>query len=216
MKLHQSSKHLLLAAAAALGLATTALAGEGPDAAVPGAIRGDLLGRNYAGVTYDYHDLEGGAPSVARGYTFEANLPVREHVDFKLTHEYVEAKAFGLKVRNNTLFASGVVYGTPGSFGLPYVEAGAGWSWLGGAADDDSFAYRVGVGSEFGVAPSITVTPFLNFQRATGFNSSELRPGVKATYRFADNWGLQGKVEYVAARHDSDATEYSLGVNYRF
>lgn len=213
MNKQTSLKTLILAAAASLGLATVALAGGTPEAAVPG---GDLLGRNYAAATFDYYDLDGGAPSVARGYTFEANIPVRAQVDFKLTHEFAQAEAFGLKVRNNTLFASGVVYAAANSFGKPYAEAGAGWSWLSGAAHDDSFAFRVGVGSEFAVAPSITLTPFVNFQRATEWNASEVHPGIKASYRMGDSWGLTAKAEYIAARHDSDAKEYSVGVSYRF
>ena len=209
-----SIKTLILAAAASLGLATAGCAGEGPNAA-PTVVAGDLLGRNYAGVTFDYYDLKDGPPGVARGYTFEANIPVISKFDFKLTHEFAQAEAYGLKVRNNTLFASAVAY-TPSEYGTLYTEVGAGWSWLSGAAHDDSFAFRVGVGSEIAVAPSITLTPFVNFQRATGFNSSEIRPGVKATYRMADSWGLSAKAEYIAARHDSDSIEYSVGLNYRF
>lgn len=210
-----TSKILILAAAVSLGLGSTAFAGGGPDAATPLAA-GDLLGRNYAGVSYDYYDLGSGAPSVARGYTFEANIPVRANLDFKLTHEFAQAEAFGLKARNNTLYASAVGYASGYSWGKPYAEAGVGWTWLGGAADDDSFAYRVGTGAEFAVAPSITLTPFVNFQRATDFNASEVRPGLKVGFRLGDSWGATAKFEYVAARHASDSREFSLGVNYRF
>ncbi len=208
-----SFKHLILAAAVSLGLGSAAFAGDGPTT-TPAA--GDLLGRNYAGVTYDYYDLGGGAPGVARGYTFEANIPVRSQLDFKVTHEFASAEAFGLTARSNTLYASAVGYAPDFAWGKPYIEAGAGWTWLGGVVDDDSFAYRVGLGAEFAVAPSITLTPFVNFQRATHFNASEVRPGLKAVYRLGESWGAVAKFEYVAARHDSDSRVFSLGVNYRF
>src|SRR5262245_50394920 len=112
-------KTLILAATVSLGLGSAGFAGEGPtttasaapvtsNAATPTA--GDLLGRRYAGLTFDYYDLGNGAPSVAHGYTFEANLPMISQLDFKLTHEYSEAEAFGQSARNNTTFASVVGY----------------------------------------------------------------------------------------------------------
>ncbi len=213
MKQHTTSKLLILAAAVSLGLGAAARAGDGP-ATTP--VAGDLLGRNYAGVTFDYYDLGAGAPSLARGYTFEANLPVRSQLDFKLTHEFAKAEAFGLKARNNTLYASLVGYTADFAWGKPYVEAGAGWTWLGGSVRDDSFAFRVGTGAEFAVAPSLTLTPFVNFQRATHFNASEVRPGLKASFRLGDQWGVLAKFEYVSARHDTDSRQYSAGLNYRF
>jgi opacity protein-like surface antigen len=206
-------KILILAAAFSLGLGTSARAGDGPSAPQPA---GDLLGRNYAGVTYDYYDLGDGAPSVARGYTFEANIPVRAQLDFKLTHEYARAVSDGFKERDNTLYASAVGFAPGYTWGKPYVEAGAGWIWQSGTTRDDSFAFRVGTGAEFAVAPSITLTPFVNFQRATHFNVSEVRPGLKACFRLGDQWGAVAKFEYVAVRHDTDSRLFSLGANYRF
>lgn len=213
MKQKTNFKILSMAVACALGLGIAAFAGDGP-ATVSAA--GDLLGRNYVGATFDYYDLGSGAPSLARGYTFEANLPVRAQLDFKLTHEFAKAETTGLTARNNTLYASLVGYTAQHAWGRPYVEAGAGWTWLGGTVDDDSFAFRVGVGAEFAVAPSITLTPFVNFQRATHFNASEVRPGLKAVMHLGDNWGAVAKFEYVSARHDTDSRQYSLGLNYRF
>jgi hypothetical protein len=95
----------------------------------------------------------------------------------------------------------------------------AGWSWQdasGVSFNDDSFTYKLGVGTEFQVAPALTVAPFVNFARATGFDANQFELGAKASYRINREWGVTARAEYISARHATDSAEYSLGVNYHF
>lgn len=221
MNKNVNMKTLILAAAASLGLTLSAYAGNAnTQVPVPGAATaGDMLGRNSVTLTYDYYDLQDGPPSVARGYTFEANFAVRPQLDIKLVNEFAQAEAYGVKAHQTNLLASAVAYTTEYSWGKPYIEVGAGWTWLGAPANqsDDSFALRVGVGSEFQVSPSITLTPYVNLFRATHFNDTEYQTGVKATFRMGDAWALFAKAQYNDVYNNSNNTgEYSVGVNYRF
>ena len=46
------------------------------------------------------------------------------------------------------------------SWGKPYVEAGLGYAWQHDApGSDGSYVWRVAAGTEFQVAPAVTVTP---------------------------------------------------------
>jgi hypothetical protein len=211
-------KLLFLAAAGSLGLATGALA---QSAAIAPPVpttepTAGLLGKNYTAVSWNYVDFDGSAPSAARGLTATFNQPLNAMLDLQFNYDYLRAGAYGVHVSQHQ-FDGGVVAYQTFDWGRPFVEAGAGWVWQrGGGYSDDSFAYRVGAGVEFQVAPRLSVSPFVTFRRAVSFNASEVDLGVKAAYRITRDWSLTAKAQYDAVRHDKDATEYSLGVAYHF
>lgn len=219
MKQHTKIRFLILTAAASLGLALSAAA-QSSDFAVPSPtpteLNSGLLGTGYTSVTFHYTDLDGGPPSALRGAGVEFNQAVRDGLDFKLGYDWSRASAGAYRFTGQDLSAGAVLY-TKLDWGKPYVQALAGWEWArGGGYSDNSFAYTLGTGVEFQVAQRFVLTPYVNFVRATGFNSSEFDLGAKATYRFSRQWGVSVGAEYNAVRHAKDATTYSVGVNYHF
>ena len=60
------------------------------------------------------------------------------------------------------------------------------------------------------------MTPFVNFVRATGFNTSEAEVGAKVTYRLNSEWSLSARAQYEIVSHDDDSVEYSIGAVYHF
>ncbi|MBI3884408.1 MAG: hypothetical protein HY302_01565 [Opitutae bacterium] len=212
-------KSLLLTAAVSLGLTAGAFA-QNTGTQVPNPASAELsggqLGAAYAGLSLDYTKLQDGPPSAARGFTFTVNQPLNTGFDAKFSFDYAKASAFGVNANQKDLFGSLVAF-TSNSWGRSYVEAGAGWSWFkAGSFSEDSFAFLVGTGVEFQAAPALTVTPYLNFVRQTGFNSNEYDLGVKASYRITKEWDLTAKVQHNFVRRDTDATLFSLGANYRY
>lgn len=212
-------KSFILAAAVSLGLASSAFA-QNAGTQVPNPANGDLsgglLGASYAGVSFDYLDLRDGPPSAGRGFTLTLNQAMNPGFDTKLSLDYAKASAFGINANQKNLFASLVSFEKiAGATG--YVELGAGWTWFkAGPFSDNSFAFVVGTGAEFQVAQALTVTPYLNFVRRTGFNDSEYDLGVKAAYRVTQHWDLTAKVQQNFVRKDSDVTVFSIGANYRY
>jgi len=212
-------KYLILAAAASLGLAIAAAAqsadtvvtAPAPVEAGPG-----LLGSGYTSVTFRYTDLDNGPPSARRGVELAFNQPLQAGLDFKLGYDWSRASADPIRLTFQDLNAGVAAY-TKLEWGKPFVQALGGWEWRrGGGTADSSFAYTLGTGVEFQVAPAVVLTPYVNFVRATGFNRSELDYGVKATYRVNRQWSVSAGYEYDAVRHTKDQNVYTLGVNYHY
>jgi hypothetical protein len=203
--------------AAAMTLGPVAALAQNANVAVPtpeAAASAGLLGSRYSEVAYNYTDLPGSKH--ADGFGLNFNQPLRANLDFTAGYNWSKADfgAFDVKVQD---LQAGVRGFTTLSWGRPYAEASVGWEWAKAAGiHDDSFAYRVGVGAEFQVAPALVVTPFVNFVRATGFNASEVELGAKVTYRLNREWSLTARAQYEAVRHDRDSAEYSVGAIFHF
>lgn len=203
--------------AAAVALGATGASAQSANVAVPTpgeAASGGLLGSRYTEVSYNYIDLSG--PKHADGFGLTFNQPLRPALD--LTAGYSWAKAdfdtFDAKVQDLDV---GVKAYTNLAWGRPFAAAAVGWEWAKAAGiHDDSFTYKLGVGAEFQVAPAFVVIPFVNFVRATGFNSSEVETGVKATYRLNREWSLTARAQYEFVRHDDNSAEYSVGAIFHF
>ncbi len=208
-----------VAAIAALGLGSAAWA-QNPDFAPanPGNTGrpAGLLGSPYAQVEYNYIDLDGYGPSHADGFGVTLNQPFWPNIDYHISYDYASAKFMGSRLRVHDA-EFGVTMHTQYAWGKPFVMAGAGWQWQkAGGFSDDSFAFRVGTGVEFQVAPAVAVTPFMNYVRATSFDANEYELGVKATYRFDESWSATARAQYEAVEDSPDSQEFSLGVNYHF
>ncbi|MBS0632651.1 MAG: hypothetical protein JSS11_12120 [Verrucomicrobia bacterium] len=216
MKQTKNIKSSILAAALALGLVATATAQSvttTPAATDEGA---GLLGTNYAQLSLNYLDLNGGPPSVARGFNFAYNQKVSSAVDFNADYDWARAEAYGSHLTQQKVNFGATAY-SPLEWGKAYVQVLGGWVWQkAGSFKDDSFAYTLGTGVEFTVAPKLSLTPYVNFVRATGFSQNEYDFGVKAAYRLNKEWSLTARAQYDAVEHSSDAAEYSLGAAYHF
>jgi opacity protein-like surface antigen len=219
MKQKTNLRLSILAAALSLGLAATAAAqGTAASAPAPAAVEtgAGMLGSGYTEVAWNYLNLDDGPPGVARGFSLAYNQPVKAGLDFNANYDWARASAYGVRLTQQRADL-GVTAFSPLEWGKPYVQALAGWVWQkGGGFRDSSFAYTLGTGVEFQVAPRFTLTPYVNFVRATGFNSSEFDLGAKAAYRLSKEWSLTARAQYDAVQHSSDATEYSVGVAYHF
>jgi opacity protein-like surface antigen len=221
MKQKTTIKTFIMAAAVSLGLASAASA-QSASVAVPApadtTAAGGLLGSRYTRVEYDYVDFTGGSPSLARGFGVSYNQPLRENFDLNLSYDWARAKWSGVRFTQQD-FQIGTTAYTNLSWGRPFAQAAVGWSWQdvsGVSYNDDSFTYTLGVGTEFQVAPAVTVTPFVNFARATGYNATEFQFGAEATYRINREWSVTARAQYDSTRHATDAARYALGVNYHF
>lgn len=222
MKQNSSLKTFIQAATLSLGLGATAFA-QSANVAVPNpadeAPAGGLLGSRYTQVEYNYIDLDGWGPSHADGFGVTLNQPLRPNVDAFASYDWAQAKFAGVEARVHDAEVGATIYSGL-EWGKPFATAAVGWQWQkvtgAGGFDDDSFAFKVGVGSEFQVAPAVVVTPFVNFVRATGFNANEFEFGAKATYRLNSQWSLTARAQYEAVEHSDNSAEYSLGVNYHF
>jgi hypothetical protein len=214
-------KSLIRAAALSLGLVSAASA-QSANVAVPNPAdtlpSGGLLGSRYTQVEFNYIDLTGGSPSVARGFGVNYNQPLQQNFDLIVGYDWARAKWAGVRLTQQDFEIGATAY-TNLAWGRPFALAAVGWSWQdasGVSYSDDSFTYKLGVGTEFQVAPALTVTPFVNFVRATSFNADEFELGAKATYRVTAEWSVTARAQYESVRHDKDSAEYSLGVNYHF
>lgn len=219
MKQNTNVISFILAAALSLGLVASAAAQNANVAVAPPTetlSTGGLLGSRYTEIAATYIDLTGGNPSVARGFKFDYNMPLKANLDLNLGYDWARAKFSGVRLTQQDVGVGATAY-TNLSWGRPFALAAVGWQWQKGAGVSvDSFTYKVGVGTEFQVAPAVVVTPFVNFVRATGFNDSEVDFGVKAAYRVTKDWSLTARVQYDAVRHNKDSTEYSIGAAYHF
>jgi len=211
-------KTLMLAGAVSLGLTSAAWAQSANVAPpVPSAEpTTGLLGQGYTSVAWKYVDFNSSLPSAGRGLSVAYNQPLRTGLDLNVNYDWTRASALGTHVSEHLLDGGVTAYQTF-SWGRPFVDVGAGWVWdRAPGYGDDSFAFRFGTGVEFSVAPRLSVTPFVEFRRAVGYNASELDLGAKAAYRINREWSAIAKAQYDAVRHGPDAAEYSLGVAYHF
>ena len=216
MKQHTSLNTLIVAAALTLGCTTIASA-QSANVAVPTPEQtapAGLLGARYTEVSYNYIDLSGS--NHADGFVAKFNQPLQ--ANFDLTSSYSWAKAdFGAFDATVQDLDVGLTAYSALSWGRPYAAAAVGWQWAKAAGfREDSFVYKVGTGVEFQVSPALTVTPFVNFVRATGFNSSEVEVGAKASYRLNQEWSVTARAQYEFVRHDHNSAEYSVGVIFHF
>ena len=208
-----------LAAAAVLGLAAPAFAQEADatgTATTPSTHSWGLLGSAYSGAAFTYDHIASSSPSEWRGFNVELNQPLRAGLDFNLNYDWAQADNYLLRLTQHDLNA-GVTAFTSLDWGKPYVQALAGWEWReGNGPGTNSFAYTLGTGVEFQVAQSLVLTPYVNFVRATSFNSSEFDFGVKTAYRLTREWSVTAGVQYAAVRHTKDGTGFWAGLNYHY
>ncbi|MDD3178929.1 MAG: outer membrane beta-barrel protein [Opitutaceae bacterium] len=213
-------KRLILAAAVALGLVSFASAQSANvsphNPAAPSAP--GLLGQTYAGVTFDYLHLENGPPSAGRGFTFTYNQPLNYGFDATFDYQRMRSSAFGHDYTTHKLDTSLTAFTTNAPWGKPYITAGIGEEWRrGGGASDNSFTFLIGTGIEFRLVAPITLTPYMDFTRATQFSQNAWEYGMKASYQITDRCALLARIQYSDLTHSShNTTEYSLGVNFRF
>lgn len=219
MKQNTNLKSLLVAVAA-LGLVATASA-QSTSVAVPTPSEtqsaSGLLGTRYTAVEANYYDLLGGSPGVARGLTLSYNQPLNPYLDLGADYSWAEAHLSGVRITQQQFDVGATAY-TKLAWGKPFAMADAGWVWARTANgfEDDSFAYKLGVGVEFQALRNLTVTPYFTFVRTTHFNTSEFDGGVKAAYRLTRDWSVTARVGYDWIRHSDDTLEYALGMNYSF
>lgn len=215
MKNVTSFKTLILAGAVALGLATAAVAGEGPAAAsAPVSPGRGLLGQNYVNLSYSFVDLQGTSLD-AHSFGFELHQNVQEGIDTLLEYNYLRSEPFaGGHITQDSLVAGGRAFTSFHGF-KPYAEAGLGWVWQRAPLgfSDNSFAYFAGVGAEFQVAPDVSVTPFVRYLDGTKSSfDHEWDYGVRANWWATEKIGLTAGV----IRDNSRNMEYNIGVNYRY
>jgi opacity protein-like surface antigen len=207
----------LLAGALALGLAAPAFAQDATTG--PGSTDGHswgLLGSSYTGAALTYDHVSSSSPSEWRGFAVDYNQPLAAGFDFNLNYNWQRADNYLVRLTQQDLLG-GVTAFAPLSWGKPYAQALAGWEWQDGAGhQDNSFVYVLGAGVEFQATSAWVVTPYVNFERATSFDRSEINPGVKTAYRFTRQWSVTASLEYEAVHHAKDGVGYTIGVNYHY
>ena len=206
-------KSLLIAGATLLGLAATSRA---QDAALPPAGKLGLLGQTYAGLDYSYIDFHN-SPTNADAFGFQFNQALNSGLDGLLSYNWSQTGlVLGERARQQELGAGLRAFSTGYSWGKPYVEAGAGWTWFKYAgAHDNSFTWHGAVGVEFQVASKVTVTPYVKYEDAPGLDVDDKDTwnfGVKANYWVNTQWGVTGGINY----DDEHDTTYTVGTNFRF
>jgi hypothetical protein len=212
MKTNQYHRYLL-GLAAALGLATAALAGGEAANPPPPVIRQTgqgLLGQEYASLTYRYVDLDGSAGH-ADNYRFDFNEPLKPGFDGLLGFDRTAASA---AIRQTSITTGLRAYCPDLAWGKPYVEAGAGYTWAKTpGATDDSFLWRLEAGAEFQTASAVTVTPFVRYEDAPSLSrGSRWDFGVKANYWLDHQWAVTVGLD----RDDHQNTGFMVGTNFRF
>jgi opacity protein-like surface antigen len=209
---------ILPAAALALGLALPARAQNPDTAPAPTTVAtgSGQLGSAYTQADLTYHQIDSISPSVWRGFALAYNQPLQAGLDFNFAYDWGRAEDYTRRLTQQNL-AAGVTAYSPLEWGRPYVQALAGWDWRkGDGFTDSSFAYTLGTGVEFQVAPTLVLTPYVNFVRATSFNRSEFDYGAKAAYRLNKAWSLTASVQYEAVMHQKDGRGFTLGVAYHY
>ena len=213
MKSHTSIKSCIAAAILGLGLSVSAAAQSAPEAEIATGSQG-LLGQSYATLEYAYMDL-GGISTHADSYTFEFNQPLKNGLDGFFGYNYTQSSVVaGTRVKQNTLAAGLRAYTVHSSWGKPFVEASAGYTWARySGSKDNSVAWGVAVGSEFQVAPQATVTPYVGYSDAPDLpGEGAWSFGVKGNYWVNTQWAVTAGI----ARDDDENTLFSVGTNFRF
>ncbi len=212
-------KNLLLAATAAFGFAAAAHAQDPskapPNPGAPTAL--GLLGSTYAGVALNYFSLHNGPPSVARGATAYFSQSLDSNLDLGVTYDWVRAHAAGYSATRQDLGLSLTGYSRQ-SWGKPFVTFGLDHAWRHGDVTGRHGSWGLGAetGVEFQAAPAWVISPFVGWDRETGFNQSDLRYGVRTTYHITREWSVTATAQWMDYKRLVDRTGYSLGVNYHF
>ena len=200
----------LLLLTAALGLAGAARAADPMSAApVPPSGTMGLLGQTYAGLTYSYVDLKH-STSHTDDYRFDYNQPLNAGLDSSLSYDFMQTGP----VKQQAVAGALRAYCSAYSWGKPYVEAGAGYTWeRGGGVRDNSVLWEIAVGTEFQLAPAFTLTPFVKYQGTPDLASRDLwNYGAKANYWVDSQWALTAGLD----RDNHQAMRYLVGTNFRF
>ncbi len=225
MKQNKNLKSTILAVALSLGVGSIASAQQAttsapvaPQTASTTDSGTGLLGSRYLGAGYDYLAISNssGGPNRADGLEVVYNQPITANLDLGADYSWLRARFAGVRETQQTAELNAVGY-TSLDWGKPFALASAGWAWSRAAGtNDDSFLYKVGVGVELPVVKAFSVSPYVDFARATGWNQSEVDFGVKAEYRVTKQVGVYGRVQYDSVVHSDNATEFGAGVNYHF
>ena len=207
---------MLLASALALALGVAARADDGPsaDKLMPVSGSQGLLGQKYGTLTYDYVNLDG-ASTHADSYTLSSNQPLAFGLDGVLGYNFTQwGTGGGARVNQNTLNGALRAFSTSYNWGKPYVEAGAGYTWVrASGAKDNSFVWEAAAGVEFQVAPRATVTPFVQYTDAPDLaGGSKTNFGAKANYWIDSQWSVTAGL----ARDNHQNTAFTVGTNFRF
>jgi len=209
-------KSMLLASVLALGPGVAARADNAPsgDKFVPVAGSQGLLGQVYGTLTYDYIDLDGPATH-ADSYTLSSNQPLAFGLDGVVGYNITQWGAgSGVRTNQNTLTGAIRAFSTSYNWGKPYVEAGAGYTWVRAAgAKDNSFVWEGAAGVELQVAPRTTVTPYVQYTDAPDLaGGSKWNFGAKANYWIDTQWSLTAGL----ARDSHQNTAVTLGTHFRY
>jgi hypothetical protein len=215
----KSPKTIMLAATVTFGFAASAFAQDPakapPNPGAPVAL--GLLGGNYAGVAWNYYKLNDGPPAVARGATAFFNQSLDSNLDLGVDYDWQRARAAGFSTTEQKLGLSLTGYSKQ-DWGKPFVTAGVDHAWRRGEVTGrhGSWGLAAESGVEFQAAAAWVVSPFVGWDRETGFNRSDLRYGARTTYRFTREWSATATAQWMDFKRGVDRAGYSLGVNYHF
>jgi hypothetical protein len=209
-------KSLILVSALAFGLGATARADDMLPTEKVTAVSGNqgLLGQVYGTLTYSYVNLDD-ASTHLDNYSFSLNQPLAFGLDGILSYDFAQSgNIAGSHVKSHTLGAALRAFSTSYNWGKPYVEAGGGFAQSSYAGiDDDSFIWEVAGGIEFQVAPTTTVTPYLQYVDAPDIASDGAwNLGVKANHWIDSQWAVTAGFEI----DDDQNTAFTVGTNFRF
>ena len=212
-------KTLILATAAALGLAATAFAQDPLKApANPGdPVQQSLLGSTYSGVAWNYYKLDDGPPSVARGVSAYFNQRLGDNLDLGVDYEWLRARASDYSASHQQLGLS-VASFSKQSWGKPYASTGLNYAWRHGSVSGRRGSLGLGAetGVEFQAASAWTIAPFVGWDRQTGFNQNDLRYGARTTVFFTNRWSATATAQKMDYKRLVDRIGYSVGLNYHF
>lgn len=200
--------------AAALGLASSALAqGTGTSDSAAETGKG-LLGQSYVNLGYTYTDLHQSSVNY-QGLNFDYNQPLNTGFDLNLNLGDARSSTyFGSRGRQQTIGASAVAF-TPGlSWGRPFISVSGGWIWTKYAGvSDNSFLYGLQTGVEFQATKELSITPYVGYTDATAMRiDNKWGYGVKANYWLTSQWGVTAGI----GRDNQVNTSYSIGTTFRF
>jgi len=207
---------LLLAAAAASGLATAGFAQTAGSAPTAGADAGKgLLGQSYVGLDYSYTVLHSSPVPNIQGLSFEYNQPLNTGFDLNLgMADAWSSRYFGTRARQRSIDATAVAFMPDLTWGRPFIGVGAGWTWT-KVSDvrDNSFVYNLETGVEFQVTKDLSLTPVVSYTDPTSLHvDNKWGYGVKAHYWITSQWGVSAGI----GRDNMVDTTYSVGTTFRF
>ena len=215
----KSFSTFLFATLASLGLVASALA-QNPLKAppAPGAanITG-LLGSTYAGAAWNYYWLNDGPPSVAHGMTAYFNQALSDDLDLGVIYERTRTKGAGLSATEQKVALAATSY-AKATWGKTFFSASIDRAWRRGDVIGRKGSWGIGAegGIEAQVAQNFVLTPFIGWDRETGFNRNAARLGARATLHICRELSLTGQAQWLNYRRAADRAEYSVGMNYHF